>query len=249
MEFNHQYLAKQWGDMMETLMTSLSHDYTLLYRSLVVDEPHTGALFVVGSISLVSLMGFWWNGLFELLSLRINESGKYWKIWRLLSYALLHKDAGHLLANMVCMYSCLKMLFKISTPSFIATTFVVGTLAPAIIAILSPSSSENDQVIIGASCGLFALIGALALLKSSIVVYLFFIIPLPAQMFVLGVFILSLYFHYSNRCPSIWHFGHAMGLASGFLLASLTHPEASTRFSKDALTSLQNLAIFLKIPI
>jgi len=143
--------------------------------------------------------------------------------WRIVTSLFVHDGLFHILGNMVALYffgTYLTML--VGETKFFATYLLGGLLGGAFYileSLYAPWSSSLDPHIgaIGASGAVFAVGAALTVLRPNLKVLLFFIIPMPLWVAVIGGFLLL------SFIPGVaWeaHFGGlVLGLTAGFLFA------------------------------
>jgi membrane associated rhomboid family serine protease len=143
--------------------------------------------------------------------------------WQMVTYGLLHINTFHLVGNLMAAYSFLHLLLNVLTFQEAMTLFVLGTATPAWAAQKIKVFRQGNQCIVGASSGVFALVGASGFLFPNSTLLLFFVIPTPMGLGVLGLFVLSVLFAFKKSLGGIWHFGHAGGLIVGALFAMVHH--------------------------
>lgn len=115
--------------------------------------------------------------------------------WTLLTNCFVHANFYHILGNMVTLYFFGTYLTQlVGETKFLATYFLGGLAGSAcylLWALYAPGSWGNpDSVVIGASGAVYAIGGALAVLQPNVKVLLFFIIPMPLWVAVIGGFVL-----------------------------------------------------------
>ncbi len=120
------------------------------------------------------------------------DSSKITEAWRFLTAIFLHGDIGHLFYNMFALIIFGSILERlIGGRRFLLVFFTTGVLANVFSAFFYPSS-------LGASGAIFGVIGALIIVRPTLVVWAF---GLPMPVFVAGI---------------LWAFGDLIG-AIGFL--------------------------------
>lgn len=144
--------------------------------------------------------------------------------WTIVTSMFVHADLWHILGNMVTLYffgTYLTML--VGEKKFLAIYFLGGLLGGLfyiVIALYAPWSSSADARIgvIGASGAVFAVGGALAVLRPNLKVMLFFIIPMPLWVAVIGGFLLLTLISAGLNIAWEAHLGGlVLGLIAGFL--------------------------------
>jgi len=141
--------------------------------------------------------------------------------WTILTSMFVHANIFHILGNMITLYffgTYLTML--VGETKFFITYFLGGLLGGVfyvLILLYAPWSKPLDAYVgaIGASGAVFAVGGALAVLRPNQKVLLYFIIPMPLWVAVIGGFLVL------SFIPSVaWqaHLGGlVLGLIAGFL--------------------------------
>lgn len=134
--------------------------------------------------------------------------------WTIVTSLFVHADFWHILANMVTLYffgTYLSIL--VGETRLLATYFLgglIGNLFYILYALYAPWGDPHIGVI-GASGAVFAIGGALAVLRPNLRVLLFFIIPMPLWVAVIGGFLLL------SFIPSVAWQAHLGGLVLGLI--------------------------------
>ena len=142
--------------------------------------------------------------------------------WTIVTNLFVHADLFHILGNMVTLYffgTYLTML--VGETKFFATYFLGGLLGSAfyiLYALYAPWGFDPHIGVIGASGAVFAIGGALAVLRPNLKVLLFFIIPMPLWVAVIGGFVLLTLISAGLNIAWEAHLGGlVLGLIAGFL--------------------------------
>lgn len=153
--------------------------------------------------------------------------------WTILTNLFIHADFFHIFGNMVTFYFFgTYVLLIVGERNFLITYFLGGLLGNAafiVWALYAPWASPDapNTIAIGASGAVFALGGALAVLRPTAKVALFFLIPMPLWVGVLVAFlfltILSLAF------PISWQ-AHLGGLVLGLAVGLIFRRNRRYRF-------------------
>ncbi|MBN2098538.1 MAG: rhomboid family intramembrane serine protease [Dehalococcoidia bacterium] len=146
--------------------------------------------------------------------------------WTIVTSMFVHADLFHILGNMVTLYffgTYLTML--VGEKKFLAIYFLGGLLGGVfymVVALYAPWSRPSDAYtgVIGASGAVFAVGGALAVLRPNLKVLLFFIIPMPLWVAVIGGFVLLTLISISAGLSIAWE-AHLGGLVAGLVAAFL----------------------------
>lgn len=141
--------------------------------------------------------------------------------WTMVTSLFVHADLFHILGNMVTLYffgTYLTML--VGERKFLAIYFLGGLLGNVfyiLYALYAPWGNPYIGVI-GASGAVFAIGGALAVLRPNLKVLLFFIIPMPLWVAVIGGFLLLTLISAGLNIAWEAHLGGlVLGLVAGFL--------------------------------
>ena len=144
--------------------------------------------------------------------------------WRIVTNLFVHDDMLHILSNMVTLYffgTYLTML--VGETKFLITYFLGGLLGGAFYileSLYAPWSGSLDPYVgaIGASGAVFAIGGALAVLRPNLKVLMFFIIPMPLWVAIIGGFVLLTLISFSLNIAWEAHLGGlVLGLIAGYL--------------------------------
>ena len=148
-----------------------------------------------------------------LLLFGLNPASFSARPWTIVTNLFMHGGIGHILANMITLYFFGSFLTRlVGQKRFLVIYFLGGILGNFVYMLLASPFS----IAIGASGAVFALGGTLAVLTPKLRVLLFFIVPLPLWVAVIGGFFIISFF------PGVaWqaHLGGlVLGLVAGYLL-------------------------------
>ncbi len=134
--------------------------------------------------------------------------------WTILTSLFIHANFSHILGNMITLYffgTYLSML--VGERYFLITYFIGGLLGNAFLLVYELYAPWGDPYVlgVGASGAIFAVGGALAVLRPMARVYLFFIIPLPLWVGVIGGFLIM------SLIPNVAWQAHLGGLLFGLI--------------------------------
>jgi membrane associated rhomboid family serine protease len=145
--------------------------------------------------------------------------------WTIATSFFVHADLWHILGNMVTLYFFGTYLTTlVGEKKFLAIYFLGGLLGGVfymVVALYAPWG-EPDIGVIGASGAVFAIGGALAVLRPNLKVLLFFVIPMPLWVAVIGGFALLTLISIYAGLSIAWeaHLGGlVVGLIAGFLFS------------------------------
>ena len=136
------------------------------------------------------------------------------KPWTILTSLFMHANFGHILGNMITLYFFgMYLCMLVGERYFLIIYFIGGLLGNAFLMIyeLYAPGGNPDVIGVGASGAIFAVGGALAVLRPMARVYLFFIIPLPLWVGVIGGFLIM------ALIPNVAWQAHLGGLVSGLI--------------------------------
>ena len=188
-------------------------------------------LALIALTCVVSFLAFGRPALMQQLILwppAIARRGEY---WRLLSYGLIHADAGHLFFNMVTLY----FFGRAMEPLFVARIGPAGYLgfyAGALLASILPTYLRNrdnpDYHSLGASGAVSAVLFAFILLQPWALIFVFFL-PVPSIVYAV------LYIGYSiwmdrRGTDNVNHSAHLWGAVYGMLFTVMMEPRVASTF-------------------
>ena len=138
--------------------------------------------------------------------------------WTIISSMFVHGNFWHIIVNMICLYFLGSfMLRAVGERSFLAVFFLGGLAGNALYFLLGPPSTPG----VGASGGIFALAGALAVMVPRVPVIIFPIpVPVPLWVAILIFFFILIILPMLTRGGIAWeaHLGGLLlGLAAGLI--------------------------------
>ncbi len=141
--------------------------------------------------------------------------------WTIVTSLFVHADLFHILGNMVTLYFFGTYLTTlVGETKFLATYFLGGLLGNVFYILYALYAPWGDSYIgvVGASGAVFAIGGALAVLRPNLKVLVFFIIPMPLWAAVIGGFLLLTLISAGLNIAWEAHLGGlVLGLIAGFL--------------------------------
>jgi membrane associated rhomboid family serine protease len=172
--------------------------------------------------------------LFGLLPARVLQSG--W-VWQPVSYMFLHGGVFHLLFNMLALWMFGVELERLWGTRFFTRYYLVtgvGAAVTTILVSLLPAEFAADMygtVTIGASGAIYGLLLAYALTYPNRPIYMYFVFPIPAKIFVLLIGAIAFFSSVTETRGGVAHAAHLGGILVGYVyLAGLRlHPVASMR--------------------
>jgi membrane associated rhomboid family serine protease len=151
------------------------------------------------------------NRVVLLLGLRPDQLSQ--QPWTIISSMFVHGGFGHILFNMIALYFLGSFLIRAAgEKSFLAVFFLGGLVGNILYILLTHPSSTG----IGASGGIFALAGALAVIVPRVPVFIFFI-PIPMPLWVAIIILVIISFLFSGIAWQAHIGGLLLGLAAGLI--------------------------------
>src|SRR5262249_7753700 len=135
-----------------------------------------------------------------------------------------HADGGHLLFNMLTLYSFGPVVEMVLGPLSMLLIYVSAGIFSTLFVYYLHRADPGYRAL-GASDSVTGIIFAAIVLLPGMRIYFFFVpFPIPAPLFAVGYIVLSTYFMRRGR-GHISHEAHIAGAISGLLLAGLLAPE------------------------
>lgn len=156
---------------------------------------------------------------FALWPLHNGPYSSLFEPWQLVTYAFLHGGFEHLFFNMFALYMFGPSIERLIGPRRFFVYYLVCVISAAVAQILVLNLIGNPQTAtVGASGGIFGLLLAFGLAFPRQIVRIYFILPMPAWLFVTIYGLLELYLGVSGKNASVAHFAHLGGMIGGFVL-------------------------------
>jgi membrane associated rhomboid family serine protease len=144
-------------------------------------------------------------------------------IWQLGTYMFLHGSFFHLLFNMLTLWMFGVELERVWGTVFFAKYYAItglGAAATTVLGSLLPFSISQQMYYlptVGASGAIFGLLVAWALYFPHRQIYMYFLVPVPARIYVLIFGAMSLFAAVTNTQGGVAHVAHLGGLVVGYL--------------------------------
>lgn len=211
-------------------------------RAVIAQQPTRVTFFLLGTITLASIMGFSAQQAVSSRPFPMEAIGAMsgpllaaGEVWRALSYVFLHGDGVHLMFNMMALLWLGSYLEKMLGGERVLFAFTMGAMAGALgHAGLSPGP------VVGASGGVFAFFGLLAAVailgRGQIPRWM---LPRPG-FWVINV---SLSVALPLLFPQISWIAHLGGAAAGFLVGALFVPGISLPIGPEARAEVRPFAV------
>jgi membrane associated rhomboid family serine protease len=133
--------------------------------------------------------------------------------WTIISNMFVHGSIWHILFNMMALYFLGSFFIRaVGERSFLAVFFLGGLAGNALYILLGPPLITG----VGASGGIFALAGALAVIVPRLPVFIFFI-PIPIPLWVATIILIFLSFLFSEIAWQAHIGGLLLGLIAGLI--------------------------------
>lgn len=144
--------------------------------------------------------------------------GGGFEFWQAVTSAFLHGSVLHLAANMFGLWMFGREVEAVLGPARFVRLYAASVLAAAVAQLVTTGFGDPVPTV-GASGGLFGVLGAYAMLfPRRRVLLLFPPIPLPAPLFVILYAAFELYAGVTGTQSGVAHFAHLGGLVGGFLV-------------------------------
>ncbi len=167
--------------------------------------------------AIVYLLCNFFPNLVYYLSLNVVYVIRYKMLWQFVTYMFVHAGARHLLLNMLGLFFFgFGVERAIGSKEFLLFYFVTGTLSAVLSFVLYYFTGNYLVFLMGASGAVYAVLFAYAVCYPRSIIYLWWVIPIPAPVMVLIFAIIEVvsgFFSSSN----VAHFTHLFG----FLIALL----------------------------
>jgi membrane associated rhomboid family serine protease len=146
--------------------------------------------------------------------------GMLFRPWQLVTYGFLHDpdNIWHIVFNMFALYVFGPLLEQFWGARRFIVYYFVCLIAAGAAQLAVDHASHAVESIIGASGAIFGILLAFAALFPRARLLLFFVIPMPAWLFVSGYAVLELFFGVTGREAGIGHFAHLGGMLGGALM-------------------------------
>ena len=140
--------------------------------------------------------------------------------WQLVTYAFLHDPTtiAHIFFNMFALYVFGPALENYWGPRRFVGYYLACVIAAGATQLAVEYAAGPGELTIGASGGIFGILLAFAMLFPRARLLLYFVIPVPAWLFVAGYAVLELFFGVTGREASIAHFAHLGGMLGGAIM-------------------------------
>ena len=189
-----------------------------------MQSPITYALIAI--TCLVSWLAFNNRKLADRLILWPPAIDKHRQYDRLVTYGFIHADFMHLLFNMMTLYFFgrqIEVLMSGLVGVWVYPVFYVSALVVSILPTYLKNQHNPNYLSLGASGAVSAVLFAFILLKPWAVIYLLYVIPVPAVVYALAYVAYSIYSERQGG-DNINHSAHLWGAAYGVAFTLAIEP-------------------------
>jgi membrane associated rhomboid family serine protease len=155
------------------------------------------------------------EALFALWPLQPLDGEVHFQVWQIVSYAFLHSTQNymHLLVNMWGLWMFGEAVEYLVGPRRLLALYFAAVVTAALTQLVVPAIfGEPPAPTIGASGGVFGVMLAFGMLFPRAKILLFFIVPMPAYVFVPLAALLELLLGVTGTQTGVAHFAHLGGL-------------------------------------
>jgi len=159
--------------------------------------------------------------LFALWPLQPLDGEVHFRFWQIVSYAFLHstQDYMHLLFNMWGLWMFGEAVEYQVGPRRLLILYFAAVVTAALTQLVVPAIfGEPPSPTIGASGGVFGVMLAFGMLFPRAKILLFFVLPMPAYVFVPLAALLELFLGVTGTMSGVAHFAHLGGLIGAGLV-------------------------------
>ena len=188
-------------------------------------------LIIIAITAVISVMGFSNVNLVQRLILWPPALTRDKQYYRLISYGLVHADAGHLFFNMFTLYffgRAMEPFYNNYLGPFGFALFYVGGLVVSILPTYLRNQNNSRYRSLGASGAVSAALFAFILLQPWAMIIVF-VLPLPAILYAVLYIVYSFYMQ-RQGADNINHDAHLWGAAYGVVFTILMEPRVLALF-------------------
>ena len=216
-----------------------TRSYTRGYLSSSGLPPGIRAL-LVSNVAIFVIYFFSSRGLravFDLLALRPADVVTHYYLWQLVTYSFLHGGIGHILFNMLALWMFgVELERKWGTRYFLKFYFVTGIGAGVLTVVFAQlpfgfAQQLQHANVIGASGAIYGLLLAYALYFPDRPIYMYFVFPIPAKVFVaiMGAIAFVSSLGEAGGVANATHLGGLL-IAYLFLKSARVHPLSEMKY-------------------
>ncbi|ULQ61173.1 rhomboid family intramembrane serine protease [Brucepastera parasyntrophica] len=175
--------------------------------------------FILIGINLAVFLLTEWNDNFvAYLSLNPVLVTKYHWYWQIFTYQFVHGGMGHLLSNMIGLFFFgFTLERRIGSKEFLLVYLLSGTLCGLFSLIIYLATGTMKVMLMGASGAVFAILLMYAVFFPRSTIYLWWIIPVPAPLLIIGYAAIETFYMVSGRNQGVAHSTHLIGFAIAWI--------------------------------
>ncbi len=203
------------GRYSETYMSFFPPLTPVLKKLIYVTAGAFVLTYVLGHLSIETLRLYCWLYPLAYGGLTPYQVTHHLFIWQPFTYLFLHDGYFHILFNLFALWmfgSDLERLW--GGPKFLFYFFLTGVGAAVFDVLVQPSSPVP---IIGNSGAIFGILLAFGLIWPDRPIFLWFVVPIKAKWFVLGIGIIEFLSELGSPGSGIAHLAHLGGMLVGYL--------------------------------
>lgn len=150
------------------------------------------------------------------LNVRIIDSYHFY--WQFVTYMFIHGSLEHVLLNMLCLVCFgIQVEKAIGSKEFLLFYFVCGILSGVFSYLVYKLTGNYNVSLVGASGAIYSVMLAYAVLYPRSVIYIWWIIPVPAPIMVILYAIIELGSQIFLRNSGVAHLTHLFGFFTAYL--------------------------------
>jgi membrane associated rhomboid family serine protease len=189
---------------------------------MMVFGQHKGAVETLIIASILAFIVTLVVGSWVYTNFALKPSTVFAKPWTIVSSMFMHSGFGHLIFNMIALFFFGIYLERvIGEENLLRVYFLGGAFASVAYVITSLVLRIPPPYVdaVGASGAIFAVMGALVVLRPNITVYIYFIFPMPLYVFMI-IYVFMTVPELLNPVDNIAHNAHLGGLLAGLLFGN-----------------------------
>lgn len=159
-----------------------------------------------------------YNYIYHYCGLSVLAIDKYHFYWQFLTYMFVHGSLEHVILNMLC-FICFGISIEkaIGSKEFLLFYFLCGILSGALSYLVYKFTNNYYVILIGASGAVYSILFAYAVFFPRSIIYLWWVIPVPAPVMVILYTIIELGSQLFYRNSGIAHLTHLFGFLTAYL--------------------------------
>ena len=156
--------------------------------------------------------------IYRLCALNVAMIDTYHFYWQFVTYMFIHGSWEHVLLNMLCLLCFgLHLERAVGSKEFLLFYFVCGTFSGILSYFVYKFTGNYYVSLLGASGAIYSVMFAYAVLYPRSVIYLWWVIPVPAPIMVILYAIIELGSQIFFRNSGVAHLTHLFGFLTAYL--------------------------------